>query len=246
MTNDSALKKIMVYGKWKDIFDFKYLECKAALIGSLIIVFFLNFSINENSIENINTIFVALTKDIAISLIGFLGFTVAGLAILTGVVSKSVVQKIVENNKKENLEKILLSFYFLGMIIAIDILGLLCLYILSMSEKEYYLGLVLITSYIFSYMTIFVIFYSVKLVGNCLEIFFIINESGEEKKTVSLKEVYNSYRVTALEKICLSNQDKKIIEEYMKTIFEQIEENEDSILKDRLKKMFFTHFGIKE
>lgn len=200
---------------------------------------------NNTSIENVNSMFITLTKDVAISLIGFLGFTVAGLAILTGVISKTVIQKILENNKKDNLEKILLSFYFLGMTISMDIIGLFCLYIISMSDKQYSLYFVWIIGYIFSYLTIFVIFYSAKLVGNCLEIFFIINEGKEEKKDSNLKEIYFFYRLTALEKIYLSSQNKEKLKEYMEIIMEQIEENVNVEQKEKLRSMFCTHFNIK-
>lgn len=247
MIKDSALKKTIEYKKWRDLFDIHSVECKVAIVGALAIVYFLNFSINNNDIENINSLFVALTKDVAISLIGFLGFTVAGLAILTGVISKNVVQKILENDKRKNLEKILLSFYFLGISISIDILGLFCLYIISMSKKGYSLRFVWIIGYIFSYLTIFIIFYAAKLVGNCLEIFFIINESGEKKSSINIREIYDSYRITALEKVYLSNEhNKQILEDYMKTISEQIEDNRNVEQKEWLKDMFCRHFNIKE
>ncbi|MDR0825246.1 MAG: hypothetical protein LBN74_09140 [Prevotella sp.] len=125
------------YNKVKDCFDRSSLECNDAFFGAAIIIIALYYSINNNTIENINSIFVTLTKDVAISLIGFLGFTVSGLAILTGVISQKIVQKVISVNKKEHLEKLLLSFYFLGIVTGIVIIGLFLLYLLSSSNLNY-------------------------------------------------------------------------------------------------------------
>ena len=57
------------------------------------------FSTRNNTLENINILISALTKDIAVALISFLGFTVSGLAILTGVISKKEVQTVMRARK---------------------------------------------------------------------------------------------------------------------------------------------------
>lgn len=216
-------------------------------MGAFVIAILLSFTVSNNEISNINNLFIALTKDIAVALIGFLGFTVAGLAILTGVISNKVVHKIYKTNKNDNLEKILLSFYFLGLTTGIAIICLFALYIISVSSQPFNNSVVIAIGFAISYLVIFIIFYAIKLIGNCLEIFFIVNETDlvdkEESTTVELKDlknIYNSYRLTALEYVCLKKMKEQDLKDYMKIISDQIEGNDE--LKSELEKMYETHF----
>lgn len=242
---DSALKKFGKYGKYKDLIDINSLEVRVSIIGSILISFLLKGTLEDNSLNQINLLFQSLTKDIAVALIGFLGFTVAGLAILTGVISKKEVEKIVKSNKLQNLEKILLSFYLLGIVTSVVMVGLMCLYILSMSNKEYSVKIVLLLSIVFSYLIIFILFYAVKLIGNSLEIFFIVNSSEviSVKEKENLKVVYNSYRLTALENVCLKKMNQADLADYMNIIKEQITEN--MLEREELEKLFNEHFNQK-
>lgn len=166
MIEDTSINKIKYYKKYKDIYDRTSLECNIAFFGAIVIVVLLYFSVSSNEISNINNLFCVLTKDIAVALIGFLGFTVAGLAILTGVISNKIVHKISETNKNDNLEKILLSFYFLGLVTGFTIICLFALYIMSVSNLPINISKVIAAGFVFSYLVIFIIFYAIKLIGN--------------------------------------------------------------------------------
>lgn len=247
MVKDSSFDKVRKFNKFKDCFDINALECNLAFWGAIALVFVLYFSISNNAIDVVNGIFITLTKDVAIALIGFLGFTVSGLAILTGVISQKVVQKVISVNKKEHLERILLSFYFLGIVIGIVIIGLFLLYLISSSSLDFEIKWVITIAFIFSYFVIFIIFYSVKLIGNCLEIFFIVNEpepepESELKQNSDVNQLYNSYKLMALEKVCLERMDIKAVKEYCTTIQELID---SSIPEDQeeLRKRFEEHFN---
>ena len=220
MIKDISFNKIIKYKKYKDLYDRKTIEVKAALMGACLISILIIICIYDNTLDNINNIFSALTKDIAIALIGFLGFTVAGLAILTGVISKKEVMIISQRNKVEVLERILLSFYLLGITTAVAIVGLFSFFIISSSNLNYYIVEVAIITFILSYIIIFIIFYAVKLIGNCLEIFFIVNGSllSYENKGVNVKELYNSYRLTALETVCLKKMEEQDVNESFKKL----------------------------
>lgn len=243
MVNDSSFKKVCRYKKYKDCYDKNSLECVCAFWGALISVAFLYIFIKNSDIEQINDILSTLTKDIAISLIGFLGFTVAGLAILTGVISQKVIQKVSLQQKVDRLEKILLSFYLLGIVNAIVIVILFWMYIMVSSDLPLILSIIFILGFITSYFIIFILFYAVKLIGNCLEIFFIVNSTDVEEKgnEINLKDVYNSYRITALEYVCLSKLKKEDLETYKRIIGEQIHENNQFV--EQLDKMLNEHFG---
>lgn len=243
MVKDSSFEKVRKFNKFKDCVDINTLECNLAFWSAIVFVFILYFSISNNTIDVVNSIFITLTKDVAIALIGFLGFTVSGLAILTGVISQKVVQKVISVNKKEHLEKILLSFYFLGIIIGIVIIGLFLLYLISSSSLDYEIKWVITVAFIFSYFVVFIIFYSVKLIGNCLEIFFIVNEAEPElKKNTDVNQLYNSYKLMALEKVCLERMDLEAVKEYCTTIQELIDSNPED--QEELKKRFEEHFNL--
>lgn len=242
MVNDSSFKKIFKYKKYKDCFDVESLECNCAFWGAAVSVLFLYIMFKNSGIEQINTLLVSLTKDIAISLVGFLGFTVAGLAILTGAISQKVIKKVSARNKKDNLEKILLSFYLLGFVISVVIVELIWAFIFATSNLIINLPLILFISFFNAYFFIFILFYSVKLVGNCLEIFFIVNDSDIEIKenNMVLKNIYNSYRITALECVCLSKLDEDDLEKYRKIIEEQI--HDENLFVKELNNMLDEHF----
>ena len=243
MVKDSSFDKVRKFNKFKDCIDTTALECNLAFWGAISFVFILYFSINNNEIDVVNSIFITLTKDIAIALIGFLGFTVSGLAILTGVISQKVVQKVISTNKKDHLEKILLSFYFLGIVIGVVIVGLFLLYLISSSSLDFDIRWVIAIALIFSYFVIFIIFYSVKLIGNCLEIFFIVNEAEPElKKNADVNQLYNSYKLMALEKVCLERMDLEAVKEYCSTIQELIDASIPEE-QEELKKRFEEHFN---
>lgn len=242
MINDSSLKKVCKYKKFKDIYDISSLECNFALVGALLTCVFVYYVYKNSSIDGFNNLLITLTKDIAISLIGFLGFTVAGLAILTGVISQKIIKKVSESNRRESLEKILLSFYLLGVVIAIVIVILFWIYIFISGDFPFNVFIMLSVCFLCAYAVIFILFYAVKLIGNCLEIFFIVNDTTVDAKEyrVGLKEIYNSYRITALEVVCLKKMQKEDIEKYKKVIHEQI--NTNGIFVKELEEMLDKHF----
>lgn len=242
MIRDLSVKKVLTYKKYQDLVDMKSLECKCSLMGSIVVCICSMFVLKSSPIETINNMFTALTKDVAVALIGFLGFTVTGLAILTGVISQKIVQKISDVNKKSVLERILLSFYFLGLVTACTIIGLIVLYIISLSNYQYNIKIVLACVFTFAYLVIFDVFYAVKLIGNCLEIFFIVNEI-DEKQVVNkseIKQQYNALRITALERVCLTHMDIDGYNEYKNTIKEQIELSDTNRIQ--LMNLFHEHF----
>lgn len=243
MVEDKQFSKLIEYKKYKDLFDVKSVEFWAAILGSICISTIVIHAIEGNEIDNINTLFIALTKDIAVALISFLGFTVSGLAILTGVISRKEVQAVANAKKLINLEKILMSFYLLGIVIAVTIIGLICAFIMSTCNMRYSLKGVRFLAFIFSYLIIFILFYSVKLIGNSLEIFFIVNSTQEQNvvKVDEARQIYDSYRLAALERVYfLSNPVS--VESYKKTLADRIKSMNDESMKYALKELYRQHF----
>ena len=116
--NDTSFQKIFTLKKYRDLYDFSSLECRVALISSILLD--ITFIICACYIGLDNTVgkCIEVLDNIGISLIGFLGFIVTGLAILTGAISSKVVKRFQDGNKMVALERILLSFYLIGIISA--------------------------------------------------------------------------------------------------------------------------------
>ena len=74
-----------------------------------------------------------------------------------------------------------------------------------------------------------------------MEIFFVVNEVEQNpNKNNDLDQLYNSYRLMALEKVCLERMDTVALKEYHFLIKEQIESNSNE--KESLNKRFEDHF----
>lgn len=95
-----------------------------------------------------------------------------------------------------------------------------------------------------TYLTVFIIFYAVKLIGNCLELFYILNSMQLiDDDATDLKNNYNNYRILALEKLGLSNTSLDTIENYRQIIIElinmdNISDQEKRIYLDFVEKQF--------
>ena len=241
---DVSFKKIYTLKKYKDLFDFKSIECVVSLISTIIFEGILLIWNIYQSCNDIVSAMVSMIDGIGIAFIGFLGFIVTGLAILTGAISSKIVKRLQSRNKMQALDRILLSFYLLGLVSAFIILVSLLLHFVMALPIDANIIVVIIVSAIYSYFTIFSIFYAVKLIGNCLELFMIINEmqiiTDDDSK---YKMRYNDYRLMALEKLGLSTTSPDMVEAYRNTIYEMInlddtEMDEKKIYIAMLKKQF--------
>ena len=242
---DVSFQKLVTLKKYKDLFDLKSIECVVALISSVLVgILLVVWNFCEDCNEIVNSL-LSLIDGIGIALIGFLGFIVTGLAILTGAISSKIVKRLQSRNKMQTLERILLSFYLLGIVSAFIILLSLTLHFIIELPINTQLFLAVIVAVLYSYFTIFSIFYAVKLIGNCLELFIIINEMqiATEENNSKYKARYNEYRLMALEKLGLSRTSIEAVESYKKCIEDLIvmddtDGAEKAIYFSMLKKQF--------
>lgn len=242
---DSSFAKIKAYKKYKDLYDFNSIECIVSMIFTILFeIILLIWRFYEGTNDIINSLGTVI-NGIGIGLIGFLGFIVTGLAILTGAISSKVVKRLQSRSKMESLERILLSFYLLGITSAMLILLSILIFILSLLPIDGYFVVVFVVGAFYSYFTVFTVFYAVKLIGNCLELFLIVNEMQiiDDEKGMRDKARYNDYRLMALEKIGLSTTSEEMIELYRNCIHELIKtdittEEEKNIYFEMLKKQF--------
>lgn len=249
MINDSSFKELMHYKKYKDLYDKNSIEGVVSKYGAVLFTLIICILINKVDIEDTNTIIRSLTKDIAISLIGLLGFVVTGLAILTSAISNKLMNILYQKGKVEHIKKILLSFYLLSISIGICIVLNLLLYVISFFYIDINIYLFILVTLVCSYLLIFIIFYSIALVGNCVQIFTIINMPIIEKDDLSKEEkaIFESLRITTIEKILLLIDDldsKQRLEMYRTTMIELIDGKfQDEIKRARIKKYLYEHIG---
>lgn len=216
--NDSMLRKLKESGKYKELFKSDSLETVFSFVFSIIISLLLYFLISQSNIDDINTLLRSLSKDFAIALVGLLGFLITGLALLTSSVSSKVYNYIdTERGRKKNIDNIFISFYFIGLLIAIVILALITLYIITFFNKPINIWLTFLIIFIFSYLFSFIILYCAGLIGNCISLFNIINRyslmlSSTEKDSNILKLEdkikWNELKIMTLETIFIKYNNK--------------------------------------
>lgn len=243
--NDSAYAKMLESKKYKDLFDLSSLECRIAIGGMVILdIIFIVCSICIGTNETVE-FGISIVHDIGIALIGFLGFIVSALAVLTGAISSKVVKYLQDRNKINSLERILQSFYLIGVVCAFEILVIFIIRFLASIPIDSLLPINVLCANALSYITIFVIFYAVKLIGNCLELFYIVNNLQIiAENNVDFKSKYNNYRIAVLEKEMLKDSSVEKIREYKNTIENLIKSDDISNeQKTILLKMVKEHFG---
>ena len=220
--SDTSYRKLFQMKKYKDLCDFSSLECRTAMIASILLIIINGMCSWQLGIDVTTELTVEFLDSISMALIGFIGFSVSALAILTGSISSKVVKNLMDRKKIDSLERIMLSFYLIGLVSALVIVvDFLLHFIVKIPGKSLiYLNLPIL--FIVSYLIVFIIFYAVKLTGNCIELFYIVNgmQLVEDKKDYKAK--YNNYRITALEKVYLGSTSKEKIVEYKSTIKELI------------------------
>ena len=246
MIRDSSFSDIIKYKKYKDLYNRKSIEVIIALFSSIIFTFLLHFIISNSNYEDINNLIRALTKDIAIALIGLLGFIVTGLAILTSAISNKLMNILREKQKIQVIERILLSFYLLGFIIGITILIQIIMYVISFISIDIIKPIFYIIVFIITYLVVFILFYSIALIGNCVQIFNIINIPIKNNSLLTKddRNLFDSFRISALERlefISREMSDKEKLNEYKKVINELIEGINNKEQRERLK-LYFRNF----
>lgn len=243
---DSTFKMVLKNKKFKDLLDYKSIEVIMAFLGAIVMSILSYVIYKQIGIQYINDVLREVVKNLSMALIGLLGFVVSGLAILTSSVSKEVKNILTQHKKIEKLIKIFLSFYVLAFFIGILIINFLIAFIVSYLEIYVDFMLIILWVFISSYLLIFSIFYAISLVGNCIQVFIIItnyetNYIYNGELTKEDKELYNEFKLSALETILLTKNIAelenpaykiKIFKELMSQYIESDSDSEEQ--KDKL------------
>lgn len=256
---DPIFEEFIKSKKWKELYNLKALETVAAGISAIIITILCSYIFIYSPIDDINSLLRSISKDIAIALFGLMGFLITGLAILLSGISSKVMNIIIKRGKEESINKIFLGFYFEGLLIGILIVALFILYIISFLDIELNAIFSNLMIFMFSYLVVFTIFYSVGLIGNCISIFRIVNNYSDEKdkedkgdkedsENCILNEkdklVFNELKIMALENILIINskniEEEKRFIEFVKLLEFFINE---TISDELMKKRILTYFN---
>lgn len=167
-------------GKWKELFTQK--ESAISLVVSIGIVVALIYLFKTIAIDDFNELLNNILNIGITTIIGMLGFIISGIAIFTGTITNKLVNSIDADNKAVSLVGILFSFYFIGAIIGINVVGFIFMYLFSYSEINVTIWIIVVVGFLLSYLYIFSIFYSISLIGTCLKLFFVSYRYSDEEK----------------------------------------------------------------
>ena len=227
------LKEFTKYGKWYDYINLKNFENKIALfvmIFSLILLKLAGFYENYEQYNEASTNIVLYS---IAGMFGLLGFSLSGIAIIVSLFSDKDIKRI---KTKDLMKKVMSSFLFLAFNIGILIIIYFAYYIIISSKMKLLNEILfwpLIALYVYS--IVFIIFYTVSLVRNCVWIYEIkvdmnninsINKAdiNEIRIDLILKILFESNSLELDEFINISNElitqssieDKAAAIEYLK------------------------------
>ncbi|MEK4707068.1 hypothetical protein [Bacillus sp. FSL R10-2780] len=169
--------------KHKDLWKSKeaFLSCVLAFVITLVLTLILfeisslnyNTAITEKGVSN----FLESIRPIILTVLGgffsLLGFTISGLALLTGTIGAKVITKIREEKKIEHLMSVIFNFYFCGVIIGTTTILSLLTYLVTFVQMPLNMTLFYVWTFLYSYLIVFSIIYSVMLLGTCIRLFLL-------------------------------------------------------------------------
>lgn len=169
-----------------DLFNIREWEVKASIISTLLLIICFKEIGLYPDFENFENILQNLILCILGAMFGLLGFSLSGVALIVSLFSRSELKKIDEINGIGTIEYILSSYTFLAANIAVQCLGIVMVYMLLSSGKDLVNEKVFwIIMAIEIYHVIFIIFYTVALIKNCIDLYKVKNiyaEIGDKEK----------------------------------------------------------------
>lgn len=218
------------------LINMKRFECYMSFIFSIIITIVMYNLHLTNDFTSLNPMLQELFLNIGVALLGMLGFIISGLAIISGTVSNKIAHEINKEGKFQSLLSILFSFYYIGTIIAILILMYFFSYLVISLKLDFQIYVYLFLSFVLSYSLAFAVFYSVSLLGTCINMFVInynYSKPIDDSSTKELDEYFNDLRINVLTSLMMQ---KGIIskEDFIIELKNRINEDCPERIKDNL------------
>ncbi|MDD4600034.1 hypothetical protein SDC9_20872 [bioreactor metagenome] len=233
--------------KKNPLLDYKNFECYISLFVGIIAtdVLYLIYTSQDSSAST--TIIQNLCLYIGAALMGMLGFIVGGLAIISGTLSGKVVKNIDKAGQFDSIIAILFSFHFVGLVIGVLIVMFFLAYALVSINFEYVKYLYLFLCFSLAYGLSFVIFFSVSLLGTCINMFILnYNYSMVEKNQEINKEVEACFIAARIDALSSLMVQKKLIskEDFISEVKDRIEDDCPEVLKSEVEIMMNKYYGL--
>lgn len=218
-----------------DLINIKEWEVKLSILITAIFIAVLSliefydcFFVYENAIEN-------LLGNLLNALIGLLGFSLSGIAIIVSLFSTKEAKLIERFNGNGKIVEILEGYSFLAINIAFQCLALIVIYFLICSEcalPDFRLFYFII--FVEVYHVIFIVMYTVALVKNCIELYKIKNIYTQIENTEkTIHDTVNEIKIDYIFSTLINNygctQDE-VIDNLIEFVRDAELENKESII----------------
>jgi len=222
-----------------------YFSLICSLLMTGIIIVFAITNVNDNQVKDIVTTTQNILLNSTFGLLGMLGFIISGLAIISGTIGNKVTHQIIQQKKFHSLLSILFSFFYIGRFVGITIILFISSYFIMGISLRFNIYLYGIMSFLLSYCLFFSIFFSVSLLGTCLNIFTLnflySQEDSTTKGEKNVDSLFDDIRIDAITAI-LNRKFNIGEEEFIQSLIERIEtdcprEYQES-LKNKLKEYY--------
>ena len=219
-----------------DLVNVKEWEVKATIFTTVIFLFFLSYFDFYSSFckfeEPITEVILVLIG----AMFGTLGFSLSGVAIIVSLFNKNEIRIIDKINGEGKIEYLLSSYVFLSINVAVQSMLLLIVYLALASDKnipesKWFWSITGIEVY----QIIFIIFYTVALIKNCIKMYEIKNiyeEIGNKEK--NFYGIVNEIKIDFIFSTMINNFGCNL-EDIKKSLLEFVNEsnlkNKDEIIK---------------
>ena len=160
--------------KRNPFYDFRKFEARTSMVFAFLLTVVGYFVSNTSyNISNLVSTTESVLSGTALGLMGLLGFTMSGLAIISGTISTQVTRRMDMESKFKFLQSILFSFWYLGLVAGLTLACLIVIYFVLMINLPFTAICFELGVFVLSYAVFFCVFYAVSLLGTCIEIFKI-------------------------------------------------------------------------
>lgn len=222
--------------KMYDLFNKKEWEVKWSFgISVLILAFFIYINLYHDFFafqEMLNTLIICLIG----AMIGLLGFSLSGIAIIVSLFSRRETKSINLINGENAITRILSSYSFLAKNIGMQCFVLIAVYFL-ISSRLMIAPIILfyILVLIETYHIVFIVLYTVALVQNCIELYKIKNIYSEiESAKKTIHDEANEIKIDYIFSTLVNNygcSTEEVLNKLIVFVSESKIENKDKIIE---------------
>lgn len=174
------IKLLNKYNRWLDPIRISEFETWFSLCLTALFIFLLSKLDFYHNFYVYSEIVQSLLVSICTIMVGFIGVSLSGVAIITGLFSHKQIQIIEKYNGKDSFERIMSCFAFLALSAGVYVIYLMAIIILITAPLPMVNVLLFWAMVIFAmYFFFFNMFYTVALVANCIKIFQVRNVYSE-------------------------------------------------------------------